>query len=86
MDEWEHAYYLKYQNRRAENVVNWWNAINWDVVAQRYAAVAGKVQGIYRSESATVKIFSSRAILWPCLVVMWSNPKGRHIVAMPSIH
>ncbi len=41
LDEWEHAYYLKYQNRRAENVDNWWKAINWDVVAQRYAAVAG---------------------------------------------
>ena len=41
LDEWEHAYYLKYQNRRAENVDNWWNAINRDVVAQRYTAVAG---------------------------------------------
>jgi superoxide dismutase, Fe-Mn family len=46
LDMWEHAYYLQYQNNKADFVKQWWNVVNWADVARRYGQSRKQTPGL----------------------------------------
>ena len=43
LDVWEHAYYLKHQNKRADHVKDWWNVVNWEAIEELYVWWGGEL-------------------------------------------
>ena len=62
-DVWEHAYYLKYQNKRPDYIAAWWNVINWEDVSQRF------------DKTEQIEVFSSIILLYyiKCHVKLYEN-------------
>lgn len=79
LDVWEHAYYLKYQNRRAEYVDKLFSIINWEIVAARFDAAMG--QGVLRMKWVTRERSKIDHISCPCLITKFIDKEPEFLYA-----